>query len=159
MKLARMNLDYDKQTNSESDSQIIESNNQSVDLEQGGIIEKVAPPILKVDPDDDQNSLSSFFTRAQTFFSEMVEENPVKFLVSEKEGKQVLSEIFVRSRQYITICMVLEIIRMVYLNSSNYQPYELITWILEVLCLFVMFIIILKSYKQKELVRYLVIIF
>lgn len=53
MKLARMNLDYDKQTNSESDSQIIESNNQSVDLEQGGIIEKVAPPILKVDPDDD----------------------------------------------------------------------------------------------------------
>jgi quinol-cytochrome oxidoreductase complex cytochrome b subunit len=77
----------------------------------------------------------------------MVEENPVKFLVPEDERNKVLSEIFVRSRQYITVCMVLETVRMVYLNSSNYQPYELITWILEILCLFVMLIIVLKSYK------------
>ena len=55
--------------------------------------------------------------------------------------------------------MVLETIRMVYLNTSNYKPYEMVIWILELLCLFIMFIIILKSYKQKELVRYLVIIF
>ena len=98
-------------------------------------------------------------TKASTFFSDLVEENPVKLLIPENERRKVLREIFVRSRQYITICMVLETIRMVYLNTSNYQPYELITWILEILCLFVMFIIILKSYKQLELIRYLVIIF
>ena len=97
--------------------------------------------------------------KASTFISELVEENPADLLIPENERKKALREIFIRSRQYITICMVLETIRMVYLNTSNYKPYEMVIWILELLCLFIMFIIILKSYKQKELVRYLVIIF
>jgi hypothetical protein len=94
-----------------------------------------------------------------SYMPKLVEENPLELLIPEEERNKVLSEIFVRSRQYLSICMVLEIIRMVYLNTSDYQPYEMVIWILELVCLFVMFIINLKSYKKIELVRYLVIIF
>jgi hypothetical protein len=72
------------------------------------------------DPDTEESDDAPdiFWRKIKAFLAEMVEVNPVEMLLPETERNKMMKETYVRSRQYITLCMVIEIARMIYLNTS-----------------------------------------
>ena len=83
----------------------------------------------------------------KALFKEMVEANPGDSLLPDSERLKIMNETFVRSRQFITLCMVLEMARLIYLNTKQYKPYQVIIWVLELVIIFAMMLLIFKSQK------------